>query len=105
MMPFSFDWGLESRTVMPSKPENDLLRFPCELPIKIFGKNEPTFRAGAVAIVRSHFSDLDEENIRQQSSSGGRFLSLTITVSASSREQVDALYRDLSISDCVLMVL
>ena len=34
-----------------------LLTFPCDLPIKVLGRNEPEFRAAALAVVRAHYGD------------------------------------------------
>lgn len=82
-----------------------LLTFPCELPIKIFGRNEPRFRAAALAIVRAHYADVGEADVTEQASRRGNYLSLTVTVRAASRAQVDALYRELTASDEILMVL
>jgi putative lipoic acid-binding regulatory protein len=86
-------------------PSSDLLDYPCRTPIKVFGKNDDEFHAAALAIVRSHFDGLREEDIVRRQSSAGRFSSLTITVRAESRDQLDAVYRELSASEPVIMVL
>ena len=83
--------------------DSSLLTFPCELPIKILGRNEAAFRAAAVAIVRAHYGD--EHSVAEQLSREGAYLSLTITVRAASREQVDAVYRALVAAPQILMVL
>ena len=83
---------------------DELLSFPCELPIKVFGRNEPDFRPEALAIVREHLSLCDAQ-VSAQESKRGRFISLTINVRLENREQADAVYRDLVASDRVLMVL
>lgn len=85
--------------------EESLLTFPCDLPIKVFGRNHDSFRAAAVGIVRRHFEDVGDADVAEQLSREERYLSLTITVRASSRGQVDALYRELTASDDILMVL
>lgn len=82
--------------------EGTLLTFPCDLPIKIFGRNEPRFRAAALAIVRAHF---EQFALSEQESRGGNYLSLTVTVRAESKPQVDALYQALTASESILMVL
>lgn len=82
--------------------EGTLLTFPCDLPIKVFGRNEQSFRSAALAIVGEHY---DEFGLREQSSRGGNYLSLTITVRAQSKSEVDAVYRALSASESILMVL
>ncbi|MGD8810569.1 MAG: DUF493 domain-containing protein [Gammaproteobacteria bacterium] len=83
----------------------DLLQFPCDIPIKVFGKNDDHFPNAAYEIVKSHVSTLERSHISTQASRQGRFVSLTINIRAESRAQVDAVYRDLSSSSSVLMVL
>lgn len=83
--------------------DSSLLKFPCELPIKILGRNEAAFRDAAIAIVRSHYGD--EHRVAEQLSREGAYLSLTITVRAASREQIDAVYSALVAAPQILMVL
>ena len=85
--------------------EASLLEFPCDLPVKVLGRNEEHFRVAADTIVRTHYRDLEEQQIAEQLSRSGSFLSLTFTVRAESRDQVDALYRELTASDDILLVL
>jgi putative lipoic acid-binding regulatory protein len=82
--------------------EGTLLTFPCDLPIKVFGRNEAQFRAAALAIVRAHY---EEFALSEQESRGGNYLSLTITVRAESKAQVDSVYRALTASESIIMVL
>lgn len=84
---------------------DEIMQFPCDLPIKVFGRNEEDFPDAAYAIVKAHVSTLERSHITTQSSRQGRFLSLTINIRAESRAQVDAVYEDLSASSSVLMVL
>jgi putative lipoic acid-binding regulatory protein len=85
--------------------DGSLLSFPCDLPVKVLGRNVEPFRAAAWRIVRAHYGDVDDENIAEQLSRDGTFLSITFTVHASSRDEVDALYRALTSSEDILMVL
>jgi putative lipoic acid-binding regulatory protein len=73
------------------------------LPIKVLGRNDSAFRAAAIAIVRAHYGP--EHAVAEQLSRQGAYLSLTITVRAQSREQIDAVYRDLVGDPQILMVL
>ena len=82
-----------------------LLDFPCDVPIKVFGRNAPGFRDSALSIMADHWDDLPLERVTERLSRGGSYLSLTITVYAESREQLDAVYRDLTASPGILMVL
>jgi putative lipoic acid-binding regulatory protein len=83
--------------------DSSALTFPCELPIKVLGRNEAAFRAAAIAIVRAHYGDA--HRVAEQLSREGSYLSLTITVRAASREQVDAVYTDLVAAPQILLVL
>jgi putative lipoic acid-binding regulatory protein len=79
-----------------------LPQFPCSLPIKVFGRNDPAFRTAALAIVRAYYA---EHDVAERPSRQGTYLSLTITVRAQSKAQIDAVYQALVASDDVLMVL
>ena len=83
--------------------DSSLLTFPCELPIKVLGRNEAAFRTAAIAIVRAHYGD--EHRVAEQLSREGAYLSLTITVRVASREQIDAVYNALVAAPQILMVL
>ncbi len=86
--------------------EDSLLEFPCDFPIKVMGRDEDDdFRSEALAIVEAEIGPLPEEAVTTQPSRNGRFLSVTVTVRAESREQLDSLYRRLSSSERVLVVL
>ena len=77
------------------------LKFPTDLPIKVFGRNDREFRAAVVGIIESHYGSaytLAEVESRQAS-----YVSLTVTVRAESRAQIDAVYRDLVAHERVLM--
>jgi putative lipoic acid-binding regulatory protein len=85
--------------------ERQLLRFPCDFPVKVMGRAVPGFEALVVEIVRRHAPDLGEGAVSSRGSSGGRYLALTLTVRAESRAQLDAIYRELSAHPDVLMSL
>lgn len=85
--------------------EETLLEFPCDFPIKMMGHNTPEFRATARALIEIHTGPLDEERIRLALSRNERFVSVTVTVPASSKRQLDDIYRDLSAHRSVLMAL
>jgi len=72
------------------------LRFPCTFPIKAMGKADDGFEALVVDIVRRHAPDLDVAGIALRESSGGKWLSVTVTIEATGRDQLDAIYRELS---------
>jgi putative lipoic acid-binding regulatory protein len=86
--------------------DDTLLKFPCELPVKVFGRNDDAFRGAALDIVRRHFEAFDEgEGLTERTSRADRYLRLQIPVRAESRAHLDALYRELTASEDILMVL
>lgn len=82
-----------------------LLAFPTPFPIKILGRKEGGFAQGVLGIVRSHAPDFEPATVEMRPSRKGKYLSLTVTINATSREQLDALYRDLCDHPAVVMVL
>jgi len=89
----------------PSRGNDSLLTFPCDFPIKVMGKNEPGFTELVIELVRHHAPDLTHEQISTRLSNGSRYLAITVMVHATSREQLDAIYRDLTACDEVAMAL
>jgi putative lipoic acid-binding regulatory protein len=85
--------------------DEQLLEFPCDFPIKIMGLDTVEFHVIARALVEKHTGPLSDDAIRRSLSSKGRFVSITITVNAQSKEQLDAIYRDVSGHDEVLVAL
>lgn len=81
------------------------LAFPCEFPIKVMGKTQPGFAQAMVDVVQRHAPDYDPATLEMRPSREGKYLSLTFTVNATSREQLDALYRELCDHAMVSMVL
>lgn len=84
---------------------DSVIEFPCEFPIKIMGRDDPGFREAAIDLVEKHAGALPEEAIRTSSSSAGNFLSITVTITATSREQLDDIYRELTDHELVLVAL
>jgi len=72
------------------------LEFPCQFPMKVMGRAVPDFEQKVVAIVRLHVPDFSDAAIARRPSRAGRYVSLTLTIDATSREQLDALYVALS---------
>jgi len=82
-----------------------LLEFPCDFPIKVMGAAAEDFDALVVELIRRHVDDLAEGGVQTRPSSGGRYLSVTVTIRATSRAQLDRVYQELSAHERVLMVL
>jgi putative lipoic acid-binding regulatory protein len=89
---------------LPSNAESPL-KFPCRFPIKVMGRHEADFEAQVLAMISEHVGVIPPENVRSRESSQGRFLSVTVTITAESREQLDNVYRTLTASERVLFVL
>ncbi len=89
---------------MSGEPES-LIEFPCDFPLKIMGKTQSGFAQAVAAVVLRHDPAFDVASIEMRSSKHGKYLSLTCTVRATSREQLDALYQDLCDHQMVVMVL
>jgi putative lipoic acid-binding regulatory protein len=81
------------------------LEFPTEFPIKVMGRRESDLRALTREIIERHAGPLEESQIRTRTSGDGNFLALTYVVTATSREQLDAIYRELTACKAVLMAL
>lgn len=90
---------------MSTGPEVSPLQYPLEFPIKIMGRNEPGFAQKVIAIVQRHAPDFDPASVQTRPSRKNAYLSLTCTVTATSREQLDALYSELSGHPDVVVVL
>lgn len=88
-----------------SKPTESLLEFPCRFPIKAMGRAEPGFDSLVVEIVRRHAPDLREGAVISRPSKGGNWVSVTVTIEASSKAQLDAIYQALSDHDKIVMAL
>jgi putative lipoic acid-binding regulatory protein len=85
--------------------EETLLQFPCEFPIKVMGHATPEFRSLVLGIVARHFGEIDESRITERPSKGGKYVSLTVTVTATSKPPIDAVYRELTACQQVRFVL
>jgi hypothetical protein len=93
---------------MPNDPmpaRESLLQFPTSFPIKVMGRTRDGFAQEIVAVIRRHAPDFDPATLEMRASTAGNYLSVTATIVATSREQLDALYRDLSSHPMVTMVL
>ena len=85
--------------------DGSALAFPCDFPIKVMGRKEPRFAQAVTEIVRKHAPDFEPATVEMRPSSQGKYLSVTCVVRATSREQLDALYRELCDHPSVVMVL
>jgi len=86
------------------EPES-LIEYPTVFPIKVMGKTQAGFAQAILEIVKKHAPDFDEASIGMRPSREGKYLSLTFDINATSRQQLDALYQELSDHPMVQMAL
>ena len=86
-------------------PDDSLITYPCDFPIKIMGVTQDAFAQTIVDVVCLYDPEFDADKLEMRPSSKGNYLSLTVTVRATSREQLDNLYRALSSHPMVKVVL
>jgi putative lipoic acid-binding regulatory protein len=84
---------------------DSLLEFPCDFPIKVMGRREDGFADAVLAVVLRHAPGFAPASMEMRASREGSYLSVTCTIRAESREQLDALYRELTAHPLVKVVL
>jgi putative lipoic acid-binding regulatory protein len=82
-----------------------LIEYPCDFPIKVFGRTQEGFAKAVMEVVSRHDPTFKPATIEMRHSSTAKYVSLTCTVRATSRAQLDALYQDLCDHPLVAMVL
>jgi len=85
--------------------DDTLLEFPCDFPLKVMGATREGFAQAIVAVVLKHAPDFDAAGVEMRPSKAGNYLSLTCTIRATSKPQLDALYRELTSHPWVKIVL
>ena len=88
-----------------SKLTDSLIEYPCEFPLKIFGQQQAGFAQAVLEVVNKHDPDFVAASMEMRASRNARYISLTCTVHATSREQLDAIYQELCDHPMVVMVL
>ena len=81
------------------------LKFPTTFPIKVMGRRADGFAQAVVDVVLRHAPDYEPSTLEMRASREGNYLSVTVTINATSREQLDGLYRELTAHPMVAMVL
>lgn len=84
---------------------NSLIEYPSAFPIKVMGAAVEGFEAAMVAVAMRFDPGFDPATVERRPSSGGKYLGITLTVTATSRDQLDELYRTLSTHPMVKVVL
>ena len=81
------------------------IEFPCDYPIKVLGRHSDDFQSVIFDVFERHAPGFDQETISVKASSKGTFTSITITITATGPEQLDALHQDLLATGRVQMVI
>src|SRR5262245_11896448 len=102
-MPVELNWS--QVPTLESPATESPLTFPCEFPIKAMGRADDDFDSLVVSVVRRHSPDIREGAVHTRLSREGKYMSVTVTIVAESRRQLDDIYRDLTAEDRVLMAL
>ena len=75
--------------------KEDIFNFPCDYPIKVFGLNQPDFEKTVCNIVETHTGKLHANQTNIKHSSKGKYISITVRIIATSRQQLNAINKDL----------
>jgi putative lipoic acid-binding regulatory protein len=86
-------------------PDQSLIEYPSRFPIKVMGANVDGFVHAVTEVARRFDPSFDAATVEMRPSSGGKYLGVTVTITATSREQLDELYRTLSTHPMVKVVL
>ncbi len=85
--------------------DQSLIEYPCDFPIKVMGRRHAEFAQQVTAVVVEHAPDFDPATVQMRASKQGNYIGLTFVVRATSRAQLDALYRALTSHPLVSVVL
>jgi uncharacterized protein len=85
--------------------EESLITYPSQFPIKVMGVNVDGFVSAITELAKAFDPSFDAASVELRASSGAKYMGVTVTITATSREQLDALYRALSTHPMVKMVL
>jgi hypothetical protein len=88
-----------------SESNDDIFKFPCEYPIKVFGLNQPDLEESICSIIENYVGKLHANQISIKNSSKGKYVSITIRIIATSRKQLDSINADLQKSPLVSYLL
>ena len=81
------------------------LTFPCDFPIKALGHSSAELHTLILEIVQRHVPGIGASALKARPSKGGKYLAITVIVRATRQDQLDAIYRELSAREEILMAL
>lgn len=85
--------------------EDSLLEFPCQFPIKTIGLDHAGFQSAVTRIISAHAGELSADAITTSPSSNGKYLSISVVITAKNQDQLDAIYQELTAMESVRFVL
>jgi putative lipoic acid-binding regulatory protein len=85
--------------------EETLLEFPCQFPVKAMGRTDLELDLLVIEILRRHVDNINENAVTTRPSKDGNYIAVTVVIEASSKQQLDAIYQDLTDHPHILMAL
>lgn len=82
-----------------------LLEFPCIFPIKAMGAADSGLEAAVLSILGRHAPNFDAADLESRPSRGGKWVSVTVRIEATSKAQLDAIYQELTAHELVVYAL
>jgi putative lipoic acid-binding regulatory protein len=99
------EFVISSLQAIPSMKEETLLEFPCQFPVKAMGRTDLELDLLVIAILRRHVDNINENAVTTRPSKDGNYIAVTVVIEASSKQQLDAIYQDLTDHPHILMAL
>ena len=87
------------------EPEAPKIEFPCEYPIKVLGVSSEAFEGIVLEVFERHAPGFDQQTLAAKTSRNGTFTSITITITATGPDQLEAVHQDLRATGHVKMVI
>jgi uncharacterized protein len=79
--------------------------FPCAYPLKVLGENTNEFYAAVVEVIEKHIAEGETVLYKTRTSSGGKYISITATLTIHSQDQLIAIYQELRQHKSVLITI
>ncbi len=88
-----------------NQPDPPKIEFPCEYPIKVIGRHSHDFRAVVIDVMSRHAGNISDDQVKERPSGKGTFVSVTVTITATGKDQLDIIFAELKATGRVQMVL
>jgi putative lipoic acid-binding regulatory protein len=89
----------------PMSDKDTLFEFPCKFPIKVMGNSSDTLSKVVLEIVKKHASDVSDADLKMRPSKNGKYSAVTVTITATSKHQLDTIYTELTACKQIIMAL